>query len=510
MYSEEFEKLVNKGVTEGFYIGTGNPNAKILIVGKEAAIGFENDFEKHNHKNYSNNAKDWLKNIDSKITAIENDWNIERYLSDPLATNNPLFVFKGVKISDHKEGQTWRKYQKLYDIIFNGAIDIKNDRLYNFQENFFLTEMSDAPYRTTSEAQQKEYFKIELEKRRKEFFTSDYVKHFPVIILACGNYIKNNDYERQIDDTFGVRYFPKKQEDGLSYWIHYNDESRGFTNPKLIIHTNQLSGSVASNELLKQIGKTIREFAKLHELFPMTNDSFPSNKSTPEAIRRNFDQQVERFSNIETGQTTAIDSPLCMELVSQAAKLTNPNATRIMDLGCGGGNYAVKVASLLPHVDCTLIDLSKNMVEAAQKRVSEIITGKVTAIQGDYREIELGESSYDIITAGTTLHHLRGDDEWELVFGKIFNALKPGGSFWINDIVVSETDELTEMMMGGWLSILKKQISEEEIEMYMTRYETEDTPRTLSYQLELMKQIGFGKTILLHKHFNFAAYGGIK
>lgn len=45
-------------------------------------------------------------------------------------------------------------------------------------------------------------------------------------------------------------------------------------------------------------------------------------KSSPEAIRRNFDQQMERFSNIETGQTTAIDSPLCMELVSQAAKLT--------------------------------------------------------------------------------------------------------------------------------------------------------------------------------------------
>jgi tRNA (cmo5U34)-methyltransferase len=112
-------------------------------------------------------------------------------------------------------------------------------------------------------------------------------------------------------------------------------------------------------------------------------------KSTPEAIRRNFDQQVERFSNIETGQTTAIDSPLCMELVSQAAKLTNPNATNIMDLGCGGGNYAIKVASLLPHVDCTLVDISGNMVEAAQKRVAEIVSGKVTAIQGDYREVEL-------------------------------------------------------------------------------------------------------------------------
>lgn len=233
-------------------------------------------------------------------------------------------------------------------------------------------------------------------------------------------------------------------------------------------------------------------------------------KSTPEAIRRNFDQQVERFSNIDTGQTTAIDSPLCMELVSQAAKLTNPDATNIMDLGCGGGNYAVKMATLMPHVHCTLVDISTKMVEAAQKRVSEIISGKVSAIQGDYRDVELGKNCFDIITAGTTLHHLRDDDEWELVFEKIYRALKPGGSFWINDIVLAETNEINEMMLSGWMSILKKQVSTDEIAMYLERYESEDTPRTISYQLELMKKIGFSKTIMLHKHFNFAAFGGKK
>jgi len=57
---------------------------------------------------------------------------------------------------------------------------------------------------------------------------------------------------------------------------------------------------------------------------------------------------------------------------------------------------------------------------------------------------------------------------------------------------------------------LRKQISQEEIEMYMERYESEDTPRTLSYQLELMKQVGFSKTMVLHKHFNFAAFGARK
>lgn len=233
-------------------------------------------------------------------------------------------------------------------------------------------------------------------------------------------------------------------------------------------------------------------------------------KSSPEVIRRNFDQQVERFSNIETGQTTAIDSPLCMELVSQSAQLLNPGAKSIMDLGCGGGNYAVKVASLIPDVDCTLVDISANMLERAEERISEIISGKVTALQGDYRELDLGENRYDVITAGTTLHHLRGDKEWELVFRKIYIALKPGGTFWINDIVIGETDEITQMMLDGWVSILKRQISQEEVDMYLDRYKSEDTPRTLSYQLDLLMQVGFKETIVLHKHYNFAAFGARK
>lgn len=238
--------------------------------------------------------------------------------------------------------------------------------------------------------------------------------------------------------------------------------------------------------------------------------SIQQTKSTPEAIRQNFDQQVERFSNLGTGQTTAIDSPLCMELVARSAALLNPEAKNVMDLGCGGGNYAVKITSLLPDVDCTLIDLSAKMLEAAKSRVSAYISGKVTTIQGDYRNIELGKNCFDVITAGTTLHHLREDQEWELVFTKVFKALKPGGTFWINDIVISETEEISQLMMDGWLSVLRKQISPEEIEMYMGRYESEDTPRTLSYQLDLLKQVGFSETILLHKHFNFAAFGARK
>ena len=58
-------------------------------------------------------------------------------------------------------------------------------------------------------------------------------------------------------------------------------------------------------------------------------------KSSVEEIRQRFDNDVERFSNLEVGQTTTIDAPIMMTLATQAAAAATPNATHLLDVGCG-------------------------------------------------------------------------------------------------------------------------------------------------------------------------------
>lgn len=41
------------------------------------------------------------------------------------------------------------------------------------------------------------------------------------------------------------------------------------------------------------------------------------NKSSIDEIRNRFDNDVERFSNLEKGQSATIDAPLAMELITQ-------------------------------------------------------------------------------------------------------------------------------------------------------------------------------------------------
>src|SRR5260370_24405305 len=81
-------------------------------------------------------------------------------------------------------------------------------------------------------------------------------------------------------------------------------------------------------------------------------------KSTVVEIRERFDTEVERFSNLEAGHSATIDAPLALELIARAASLTTPNARQLMDVGCGAGNYTLKLLQYLPGLNATLVELS--------------------------------------------------------------------------------------------------------------------------------------------------------
>jgi 2-polyprenyl-3-methyl-5-hydroxy-6-metoxy-1,4-benzoquinol methylase len=90
---------------------------------------------------------------------------------------------------------------------------------------------------------------------------------------------------------------------------------------------------------------------------------------------------------------------------------------RILDVGCGTGEFAVQLAELADHVDA--LDRSPEMIRAARARVP----ANVTCIETDLLRGRVPDERYDAITSISALHHLPLAE----ALPRLSAALRPGG-----------------------------------------------------------------------------------
>jgi tRNA (cmo5U34)-methyltransferase len=115
-----------------------------------------------------------------------------------------------------------------------------------------------------------------------------------------------------------------------------------------------------------------------------------------------------------------------LKLIPEASKKISTYAENLLDISCGGGNYSFMMLSKDPNLNCTVVDLSKLMLDNAFERVSQVTKNNVEILQGDIRKVDLKQNHYDIILAGAVLHNLRDDQDLETTFSKLYSIHKPG------------------------------------------------------------------------------------
>jgi tRNA (cmo5U34)-methyltransferase len=114
------------------------------------------------------------------------------------------------------------------------------------------------------------------------------------------------------------------------------------------------------------------------------------------------------------------------------------------------------------------------------------------------------------VVAAAVLHHLREVGEWEHVFSKLYDCLKPSGSIWISDLVSHSSPAIQALMWeryGDYLSAFKGEEYRDTVYAYVER---EDTPTPVLFQCDLLHRSGFQHVEILHKNSVFAAFGAIK
>jgi 2-polyprenyl-3-methyl-5-hydroxy-6-metoxy-1,4-benzoquinol methylase len=106
---------------------------------------------------------------------------------------------------------------------------------------------------------------------------------------------------------------------------------------------------------------------------------------------------------------------------------------RALDVGCGSGRAACRLAEAFPNSDFTGYDLCEDAVEAANALARE---QGLTNLRFEVRDItHLDEpGSYDLVTAFDVVHDQKDP---VAVLANIHSVLKPGGTFLMQDIAGS-------------------------------------------------------------------------
>jgi SAM-dependent methyltransferase len=96
----------------------------------------------------------------------------------------------------------------------------------------------------------------------------------------------------------------------------------------------------------------------------------------------------------------------------------------VLDLGCGTGALAFRLASACADAHVTGIDISQiSIAEAERTRLQSPFTGRLRFIARDYMDHALGP--FDLIYADSSLHLIQAPNEQ--LFAKLVGELKPGG-----------------------------------------------------------------------------------
>ncbi len=104
-------------------------------------------------------------------------------------------------------------------------------------------------------------------------------------------------------------------------------------------------------------------------------------------------------------------------------------ATRVLELGTGTGETALRVQAWHPEAAWVGIDASEPMLERARER----LPGADLRLQR--LEDELPEGAFDLVVSALTVHHLDGAGKRDL-FLRVARVLQPGGLFVLGDVVV--------------------------------------------------------------------------
>lgn len=115
-----------------------------------------------------------------------------------------------------------------------------------------------------------------------------------------------------------------------------------------------------------------------------------------------------------------------------------PRGAAVLDVGTGPGVLLVELARLRPDLTLTGVDLSPDMIAAAQRNLAPF-GDRAGARVGDVTALPFPDKSFDLVVSSLSLHHWEAP---EAAAPELMRVLRPGGRVSIYDFPFAPFEKL--------------------------------------------------------------------
>jgi SAM-dependent methyltransferase len=166
----------------------------------------------------------------------------------------------------------------------------------------------------------------------------------------------------------------------------------------------------------------------------------------------------------------------------------------VLDLGTGDGRTLAIVLRERPGATGVGLDMSPPMLAAARQRFAGIDAVQIGEHDLNQQLPDLGR--FDLVVSSFAIHHTPHERKRAL-YGEVWDALEPGGTFLHLEHVASATPNL----QLGFLGALGMTLEDEDKSNILLDVET---------QLTWLREIGFAEVDCYWKWRELALFGGSK